>query len=275
MTVNPVFVNELRQSLFRRKPVLAIAIWASITGFLMYLTQFITARQSPIFWLLLPSFLLPFIVPAFAAGAFAKEYEQQTWQDLYLSRLSNFQVVTGKFFAALVQIMLMALATLPALMMALVQTGADWAYLPGLWTSVLLLKLLFSASLYILVAMVCSRYSADRRTALVWSYVGLFLYGLFGLFLWNTVGREATLFSRYPAYSSDLYTATFSQAIQLMAPSFMEQMHLIFCTVIGIGSMVLLWVSLSEQRGYKRGETGPGAQRAWQPIAHRRQRQVL
>ena len=58
--------------------------------------------------------------------------------------------------------------------------------------------------------------------------------------------------------------------IELTIPGFIESCHLIFCAVVGIGSFVLLWGSLSEQRGY-RGSTDNSVTRGWQPIARARQ----
>src|SRR5579862_10068116 len=66
---NPVFVNELRQNIFRRKPLLALGLWALATIFLIWLSQFARQTRYPLAWL--PVFALPLIVPPFAAGTFA------------------------------------------------------------------------------------------------------------------------------------------------------------------------------------------------------------
>jgi hypothetical protein len=274
MAVNPVFLNELRQSVFRRKPVQGIALWAALTGFLMWVTQFLPRTNYPISSI--PAFLLPVIVPAFAAGTFAKEYEQQTWQDLTLTRLTNAQVVLGKFGASLLMVWLIVLSFIPAMMLALIAEDRAWAYLPGWWTVVLAFKLLFSASLYVLIAMVCSRYSSTRRTAMVWSYIALFLYGIVGWTIWTLVGSEVEQVAReeyymqHPgSYIQGSITERPSYQGNPVAPGFMEGTHLIFCMVAGGGALFLLWVSLSEQRGY-RGGAGEESKRAWQPVGVRR-----
>jgi hypothetical protein len=273
MAVNPVFLNELRQSVFRRKPIQGGALWAGLTGLLMWVTQFLPTKNYPISSI--PAFLLPIIVPAFAAGTFAKEYEQQTWQDLYLTRLTNAQVVLGKFCASLLMVWLIVLSFLPAIMLALVSMDKAWAYTPGWWTVVLAFKLLFSACLYVLIAMVCSRYSGNRRTAMVWSYIALFLYGMVGWLIWSLVGGEAERAARdeynmqNPSYVNGRFVQPPSYQENPVAPGFMEGTHLIFCTVAGGGALFLIWVSLSEQRGY-RGGAGEESKRAWQPVgAHR------
>src|SRR5579859_3908974 len=130
MDLNPVFVNELRQSPLRRKPLQGFLLWAGLTGVLMWLSQFSPGGYAPA---VVPLVALPLIVPAFAAGTFAKEYEQQTWQDLYLTRLSNFQVVIGKFGAALLLSMIMMLCFVPAMILMQINEHAYMIFKPGLW----------------------------------------------------------------------------------------------------------------------------------------------
>lgn len=270
MIVNPVFLNELRQSPIRRKPAQAFILWALATTFLMWLTQYLAGAPYALTWL--PMFALPIIVPGFAAGTFAKEYEQQTWQDLYLTRLTNFQVVTGKFGAALLQVWILLLSFLPAMTLMLVNEGKEWARTPGWWTIVLMFKLLLSASLYVLLAMVCSRYSSNRRTALIFSYTALFLYALMGAAVWSLVGQTVADAERAETVVTFVngVLQTQSQVSDPVSPGFMGGIHLIFCSVVGAGSLVLLWVSMSEQRGYNK-DNKETMNRAWQPIANRRQ----
>jgi hypothetical protein len=225
--------------------------------------------------IVLPSIVLPLLVPSIAAGAFAKEYEQQTWQDLTLTRLTNAQVVVGKFCAYFLQVGALLLAFVPALLMMIVNDLSFielslFTWMQIFWImAVYMFKLFLSACLYILLAMVCSRYSGTRRTALAWSYTALGLYAALGWLVWAAVGQLA--------YQNDQMANALnygpgrpSQApLDLAVSGFMEGFHLIFCTVVGIGSLVLLWVSLSEQRGYKEGRKGEEMSRAWQPLASR------
>lgn len=275
MNLNPVFVNELRQSIFRRKPVLGAVLWAAVSLMLIWLAQF--SGSVSVMVTLLPLFVLPIIVPAISAGVFAKEYEQQTWQDLTLTRLTNFQVVSGKFFASLLLSWLITLSFLPAIQMVLIMHGDFDAVLPGWWMVALAFKLLLSTALYVLIVMVCSRYSATRRTAMVWSYIALFLYALLNWVVWTMVGEmmarseEVDAYYYYAShnYASGSYNVRPEPRIDPMGPGFMQGIHLIFCTIIGGGAMLLLWVSLSEQRGYRGGPEGE-SRRAWQPIATNR-----
>jgi len=264
MTVNPVFLNELRQSFIRRKPLHALIIWAAVTAGLVWSAQFLPS-QYPLSMLVL--FAVPLIVPAFAAGSFAKEYEQQTWQDLYLTRLTNLQVVLGKFGAALLLTMAAALSMAPAMVLMYFNESSSIDITPGWWIVALLFKLLLSASLYVMMAMTCSRYSPNRRTAMVWCYVALLVYATFGYLVWRTVGQEVDrndqLLSR--DYGGEVRAHSLSMD-NLAAPGFMGGLHLLFCGVVGCGTVVLLWVSLSEQRGY-RSKAGVEDKRVWQPTA--------
>lgn len=263
MNLNPVFVNEMRQSIFRRKPIMAVMVWVLAVILLQWIAQAVISGPYALSWT--PILVLPLIAPLFTAGAFAKEYEQQTWQDLYLTRLSNAQVVLGKFCASALLVWLVALSFVPPTWFLLAQQGKleglhrigmDWWFVTAWWMIVLAFKLLLSGSLYVLLAMVCSRYSNNRRTALVWCYIALFLYALLGMIVWSSIGMQAyhseMILNGGPGNSLD----------DALAPSFMQGVHLIFCSVVGVGSLVLLWVSLSEQRGYKDSEE---PKRAWQP----------
>jgi ABC-type transport system involved in multi-copper enzyme maturation permease subunit len=247
--INPIFVNELRQSPLRRRWVIAYVVWCLISAGLIWMTDFSEQFAYQLAWV--PMIILPLIVPSFAAGAFAKEYEQQTWQDLYLTRLTNWQVVSGKFWAALLQVWFVMLSFAPAIVLML---GRERSVGTILWWGLLFsLQLLLSACFYVLIAMVCSRYCATRRGALIASYISLFLYAGLNKLLWDMVG-SLSVSNSMRADGSDL-PLPFEAGI-------MQGFHLIFCLVIGGGSIVLLYVSMGEQRGYK---SSRDSDRSWQP----------
>ncbi len=277
MAVNPVFVNELRQSAFRRRGI-AIAAALILVGLLLsILAQLDSLRNLVVY---APLILLPLLVPAIASGAFAKEYEQQTWMDLYLTRLTNAQVVWGKFGAYFVQVALALCALAPSLVLILLgdysRRLSDLRFeivplhwqLAAIWTTCCyMLKLFASSCLYIFLAMICSRYSPNRRTALTWSYIAMGLYSGLGVLVWTLLG---SLDYQNQAGNSTAQSAALDNVpIELTVPGFMESFHILFCGIVGAGSFVLLWVSLSEQRGY-RATGGASVTRAWQPIAKQR-----
>ncbi len=271
MELNPVFVNELRQSPFRRRPVHSIVIWGAAAFLLMWMAHSVDA-PTPLFWI--PILALPFLVPSFAAGAFAKEYDQQTWQDLYLTNLTNFQVVMGKFWAAMLQTAFPLLALLPALGLIFARAAlklpvqsyspdTDFTFdslpLVVLFMLLFAVKLVFLTGLYVLIGMVCSRYSRSRRTALIGNYVVMLAFTVLGTMVWQLMAS---------GYNSTMVTPGRMLSGSFLPVGFMEGPHLLFCSVAGIGSCFLLWVSLSEQRGYRERQEGNTA-RGWQTAAPR------
>jgi len=189
---NPVLVNDLRKSWFRRRPVQTAALMAII---ILVLTLFVGAGISSVFgftsnthpfWRF-PDLLLPVVAPAFAAGAFAKEHEQRTWQDLLLTRLSAGEIVFGKFFACLFPTIAVVIVLMPPFAMILILSSVQWAQEPGLWMVAVALRFLVLAVFYLSVGLVCSYHSTDARTSLVVGYVVLALYGIVSFFVWRTV----------------------------------------------------------------------------------------
>ena len=67
MELNPVFVNELRQNIIRRKPVMAVAIWACITFVVIYLAQFV-GGSGDLFAMLAESLFLDMLPGPFSSG---------------------------------------------------------------------------------------------------------------------------------------------------------------------------------------------------------------
>jgi ABC-type transport system involved in multi-copper enzyme maturation permease subunit len=275
MAVNPVFVNELRQSAFRRQGIVVTGTLLVAGTLFAMLAQVDSLRNVVVY---APVALLPLIVPAIASGAFAKEYEQQTWLDLTLTRLTNAQVVWGKFGAYFVQVAVALFAFFPSLLLMLLGDYSrrlsdlrfevvplHWQLYAVFTASTFIFKLLVSACLYVLLTMVCSRYSPNRRTAITWSYIAMALYTGFGMLVWTLLG-SLDYQNQITDQSQEIKPPDFVP-IELTLPGFMESFHLIFCGIVGIGSFVLLWVSLSEQRGYKGSGDTQSITRAWQPIS--------
>src|SRR5579872_320233 len=280
MVANPVFVNELRQSAFRRRGFGIAAVLVIVGSVLALVACFEELRLVAVY---APLVALPIIVPAIASGAFAKEYEQQTWMDLYLTRLSNAQVVWGKFGAYLAQVCGALIAIVPACLImlgALYRPPGDGVFTqPYILPSPILLagmligylfKLVVSACLAIWLTMICSRYSPNRRTALMTSYIAMGLYTALGLLVWNMVGSFDYRYDAGYDTSATGYSSAHREPLNM--PGFMQSFHMIFSLVVGVGAYVLLWVSLSEQRGYRDSNSERAVTRSWQPAARVRKR---
>lgn len=182
--MNPVFVNDLRKSLIRRKPVLAVAIWAAAILVLMFTVTGLVPQFGS--WQLrqysiwrFPDLLLPILAPVFAAGAFAKEHEQRTWQDVLLTRLRGREILAGKFFACFFPTFVALTALFPALALLLIIQGAEWAMNPGPWMIVWAVRAALTVTFYAAVTLVVSYHSPNPRTALAISYGTLAAYAMF------------------------------------------------------------------------------------------------
>jgi ABC-type transport system involved in multi-copper enzyme maturation permease subunit len=190
--VNPVLVNDLRKSLFRRKPVLAVAYMAAaILVLTLGAAQFVPVggswrRQDLPLWRF-PDILLPVLAPAFAAGAFAKEHEQRTWQDVLLTRLRAGEILAGKFTACFIPTLVALVVLCPPLLLILILQGVDWAMEAGPWMLILAAKFVIAVTFYVTVALVCSYHSPNARVALVVGYCALAVYGMANFAAWQFV----------------------------------------------------------------------------------------
>ena len=92
------------------------------------------------------------------------------------------------------------------------------------------------------------------------------LYTMTGILVWQSIGALD-----YYNHLAEIRAQNQNDfhVIELMDPGFMESFHLIFSSGVGLGSMALLWVSLSEQRGYRGSDAVGDAKRAWEPKALR------
>ena len=257
MAVNPVLINDLRKSLFRRKPVLAVALMALVIlvltlGLSGLLPMHIARDLSRYPLWRFPDLLLPIIVPAFAAGAFAKEYEQRTWQDLMLTQLKISEILSGKFFAVLLPTLTAIIVLFPPFALLLILQNVNWAMDPGPWMLVVGVKFLVSATFYIALALVCSYYSANARAALVVSYVMLGLYGLLNYALWRYLLIPALFQPSYEqmAYSQLEYETSSPSSLWATSNTQfsltpIEQAHIVQAALFGA---LLLWHLASRMR---------------------------
>ena len=221
--------------------VLTLAIAGGLPAFVGWSTN-----QYPL-WRF-PDLLLPVVAPAFAAGAFAKEYEQRTWQDLLLTRLNAREILSGKFFACFLPTIATIIVLFPPFALILIIENMRWAQEPGPWMAVVGIKFLLSATFYLAVALVCSYHNSNTRVSLVVGYIILALYGLANFFLWRTITpfflfdmRASTPFSPYSAYSPREANSLLTLSRTEFGLSFIDTIHLIQSALL---SFFLLWYLL-------------------------------
>lgn len=258
MLSNPVFGNEMRKSLFRRKPVLCWGMWGGGVAIVVWIVNVLPSVNPGLFERF-PHIMLPLVAPAFAAGAFAREREQRTWQDLMLTPLTTRQLLFGKFFAAYLPVLAVLFTFLPAVILGYVNSissesarvfapqttyytpysvwrqpsgGVNYAGLVGSMA----LRCILHAAFYVSVALVCSHYCGKVRVALAVCYVSL---GIYAILLLLTFG------SLEPSYGYTGLLGSVGRSDFVL--NAIEQMHLWTCLVITIGSWVLLSVGLRVQ----------------------------
>ena len=243
---NPVLINDLRRSLWRRKPVLAVALMAVMILALTFLCLFLLSQGSTSDWVhaplwRFPDLVLPIIAPAFAAGAFAKEYEQRTWQDVLLTRLTVGEILGGKFIACFIPALVTLIVVFPPFALLLLLQRVDWAVNSGNWIAPYAIKFFISLVFYLLVGLVCSYHSASARAALVVCYVSLFSYALVNFLAWTYVLLPAMSHPVYTADGKMIITDMYSQRLrpwdvsQGWHISQAEVWHLVQSLVLSVG----------------------------------------
>jgi hypothetical protein len=256
MLGNPVFGNELRKTLVRRKPLFCFSFWAGGQVALFWILAELPNLNAQIFSQF-PHILLPIIAPAFAAGAFAKEREQRTWTDLVLTRLTTREILFGKFFACYLPVLAVLFTVMPSLVMGYylnrisssgrpdaytTASGPIYYYPPGVIRedspdigpeiANLAQKCILNTAFYVTLAMVCSHYCRKMRVALVVCYVSLAIYALAAILLIRSIDGDP---------SPRLFTL---QNVSATAHGAGELMHLATSIILTIGFWILLAVGL-------------------------------
>ena len=252
--MNPVLVNDLRKSLFRRKPVLATAYTALAILALIYVVALVPNLS---FWHLyefplwrFPDLLLPIVAPAFAAGSFAKEHEQRTWQDVLLTRLTGGEILRGKFFSCYLPTLVSLVVMFPAFCLLLIIQGVEWAMNPGPWMLLLGLKVLIAVTFYVALSLVVSYHSPNGRVALAVTYGVLATYGLLNYMAWSYVIEPLLAMNNGPANSyigQSGWNPSSYEARNLVLPP-VEWLVLLQGAFLGAAMLLYLAIRLRERR---------------------------
>ena len=209
MTMNPVFVNDMRRNWFRRRPIHATAAMSVLILILtvgmpilaeiirMVSGGFLSNANSIPLWRY-PELALPVIVPAFTAGAFAREREQRTWFEILLTPLKPGEILQGKFFAALIPTLATIIVLIPPMLMGMIMSGTNWGMDAGPWMLIVGFKILANAVFYVSLVLFSSYFCSNARISLVVSYVVLTAYGMINYFVW-TIIAPALMAYFYPA----------------------------------------------------------------------------
>ncbi|MBI2824218.1 MAG: ABC transporter permease subunit [Planctomycetia bacterium] len=115
--------------------------------------------------------LLLLLAPVYCAGSIAGDRERRALDLVFLTRLSNVQIVAAKYLVRLLELFLLAVVALPALFLCLLLGGVSWA---SVLTSsaVTLVFIAFIASVSLLVSIVAARV----MSSVVLSYMTLLIF---------------------------------------------------------------------------------------------------
>lgn len=118
--------------------------------------------------------------PAFAAGSLAGEKERKTYEMLLASALTPSDVVWGKWMASLAPSLLLAVSSLPIVMLCLPLGGMSFYEAAAAYVS-----LTTTLACFTLLSLYCSAYFSRTVAALLSSYVVVLPATVLGLVLWR------------------------------------------------------------------------------------------
>ena len=254
---NPVLINDLRRSLFRRKPIhvtaymaIGILVLTLIAASAIDFGMTYQIRDVPLWEL--PELLLPIVVPAFASGSFAREHEQRTWDDLRLTVLGSWEIIFGKFGACLLPTIVTIVVMFPPFAMLLMIQGVSWSADFGPWILIVVAKFLVNAFFYISLVMMCSCFFSKGRTALVASYVLLAVYAFANYLAWMVMVPSISMLFSGSDDDSGRYSAGYGSLGYHSASHYSLNPVDIACSIqaIGFGALCLIFL---RERMRKRG----------------------
>lgn len=127
--------------------------------------------------------------PAFAAGSLAGEKERKTYEMLLASALTPAAIVRGKWFASLAPSLLLAVSSLPIVMLCLPLGGVSFYEAAAAYASLTMMLACLA-----LLSLFCSAYFTKTVAALLSSYAVVLPATVLGLVLWRaTSGSGATV----------------------------------------------------------------------------------
>lgn len=126
--------------------------------------------------------LILFLIPSLTAPIITQEREQQTWNALLLSRLSNWQIVVGKFVSAILPALVILLLFFPLAIIAAITGNIGWERF--IWSNLFLLScILFYSSIGLFWSWTSRRTaaatSATFATVMFFVLITVLIWGLY------------------------------------------------------------------------------------------------
>jgi len=127
---SPMLIKELRQGMKSKSFMFAfLLVQALMVFFVLMLASALEANRNPegfdrMFWFFLGATLIV-VMPLRAFGALTQEYKANTLELIFLTRLSAWRIIAGKWLALFSQSVLLATATLPYLLLRYFMGGVN------------------------------------------------------------------------------------------------------------------------------------------------------
>lgn len=210
LVFNPLISKELRTRLRSRYSLAVVTLDLVVVGAvaIVFLLQHrgLSASQSQVdgsqLFEALAIFqlcLILFVVPASMAGTISGERQRQTWELLWITRLSSFDIVWAKLLAGMVINVLLLLAALPLFGAVFLFGGVTTLDVVHTYLVLIATILLLSAS-SILISAVSAR---PIVSVIVSNAVSLVLgLGLSLIVVYAESGQETTAFSDFSQFTS-------------------------------------------------------------------------
>ena len=256
MTVNPILAFSARRRMRSGRTALLITLYALAvlifglaTSFRSFLSPSITlyamtaGQEGYAAMLAFQFFLLVLVTPAITAGTVSGERERQTLDLLLVTHTGSLRIVLGKLAESLALMLLLVIATLPAMCLVLI-TGS--VTLPQVLVGMLYLGVTAFAMLS--VGMLCSALLRRTVTSTVVSYLTVFAIGIVTLL---PLIRDLRLASaNYEAlYSSSYYGPVAVQDAEETAGG-IRMVSFIFNPALGLMALI------ADQTGLLRNTLG-------------------
>ncbi|HET6454269.1 MAG TPA: hypothetical protein VFI02_07685 [Armatimonadota bacterium] len=251
MMANPVLSKEIRtrlRSKKARKVQLAIGIPAGIVVFVSYgrllLALFRFHDLEGEVWLgcsMLQLAIISFLTPGLLANAITQEKEQRTWGLLRITRLSSWQIISGKLIARLLPIPILMVLFAPFMVYSAVSSAMKWPVIAGTYAVLISAVLLFAVQ-----ALFWSTTLKKTSTAIAASY-GLVFLATIGTYI---VDQLIEVTTRISSPTSLLWCNPFYVMADFMVklngyqiPRPVMQEIIVFFSIYVAGSVVLLAVT--------------------------------
>lgn len=124
--------------------------------------------------------MVALVVPVMTASSISGEKERQTFDILLTTCLSPMEIVSGKVFSAVAEVLLYVTASIPIMALAFVRGGLSW------WVLFLFLVVIFVFATFVgSVGVFCSSISSKSVTSIMRAYGLCFAVCIFSIFAAN------------------------------------------------------------------------------------------